>query len=793
MKKNILTLFTILAFHSFLLGQNALYVNLNATGADDGSSWFDAYNNLQDAIDEADSGDSIYVAAGTYNPTKQPGAGSNQRDQTFLLKSGVRIFGGFSGNEPSANHRNMDSSAIHGTNRTILSGDIGVAGDSSDNAIHVAICINCSNGTILDGFTIEKGYANLTGNNLISAVMVPRDAGGGIALNNSDLMIHNCIISNNLAKKSGAGISNVNGSDGMIEDSWFISNKLWGSDPQADGGGGIHIHNSSPTIKNTKFMYNAIYDVQGGGAVRNEMNSTPTFENVDFLLNYTDNGDGGAGMYCASGSDAILKNVRFTKNTTTNQGAGMYNDNSKPHIEDSRFYQNHADGGGGAMESDGSSDFTMENVEIIENSTDDNGGGIQLWKSSPTLNNVRFIDNAAVNDGGGLFNYNDCSPVVSNTLFDGNRAGRNGGGMYNRRNCNPVITNVLIINNRAGSYGGGTYTVESNGSPCSPITTNATAVNNYADSSGGAGLDDGNGNSKLRNSIVMGNYSPNGADEIDAPPTSAATALFTSIIGDEYYVDGLTPPVIVTGPMFVDSAGGDYRLHAASYAVDRGDSTYFDPNNTPDISSVELDLQSVIRVMGQNIDLGAYEVCADTVNPSITIDASANMVLINFPVTFTAAVTNGGPNATVEWYVNGEPTGVAGLVWNTTAGMEYQINDTITAVLTTDACRDPQSALSNEEVIIMDIGIDEADNRYSLKVFPNPNNGRFYLSGDWSEGASYSASIINLNGKRLLDIQWPAGNKDIAVEMAVGIDPGMYFVQVLENGSPISTLRIIKN
>src|ERR1700741_5059972 len=76
------------------------YVDKNASGLNDGSSWTNAYTNLNTALTNTFSGQ-MWVAAAIYYPGN-PG----QNNNTFLLKSGVEIYGGFNGTETLLNQRN---------------------------------------------------------------------------------------------------------------------------------------------------------------------------------------------------------------------------------------------------------------------------------------------------------------------------------------------------------------------------------------------------------------------------------------------------------------------------------------------------------------------------------------------------------------------------------------------------------------------------------------------------------------------------------------------------------------
>ena len=112
------------------------------------------FNDLQQALVAASSGHEIWVAAGTYKPTS-----NNDPAISFVMRDNIAIYGGFKGTETSLSQRNPVSS------QTILSGDIGTPGNTSDNTYHVIRNDNNNIGysAILDGFIITAGVSGLTG------------------------------------------------------------------------------------------------------------------------------------------------------------------------------------------------------------------------------------------------------------------------------------------------------------------------------------------------------------------------------------------------------------------------------------------------------------------------------------------------------------------------------------------------------------------------------------------------------------------------------------------------------
>jgi Immunoglobulin I-set domain/PKD-like domain len=177
-----------------IAGASTIFVRSSASGANNGTSWTDAYTSLQTALTAAVATDEIWVAAGTYKPTA-----TTDRNFSFALKNGVGIYGGFAGTETMRSQRNPAA------NVTILSGDIGTVGVATDNSYHVVTSDSTVTASgILDGFTLTAGRADGAGD--------PTDRGGGAYINQGSPAFVGCTFSNNYAGNRGAGVRVAAGS-----------------------------------------------------------------------------------------------------------------------------------------------------------------------------------------------------------------------------------------------------------------------------------------------------------------------------------------------------------------------------------------------------------------------------------------------------------------------------------------------------------------------------------------------------------------------------------------------------
>ena len=140
-----------------------LHVDALAAGSNDGSSWADAFTDLQTALATSISGDEIWVASGTYAPAGPDG----DRAATFQLVSGVGVYGGFSATEAVRDRRNpaayvtVLSSDLNANDHAVsTAADLANELTRSDNSFHVTTGTGADETAVLDGFVITAGYAN---------------------------------------------------------------------------------------------------------------------------------------------------------------------------------------------------------------------------------------------------------------------------------------------------------------------------------------------------------------------------------------------------------------------------------------------------------------------------------------------------------------------------------------------------------------------------------------------------------------------------------------------------------
>ena len=480
-----------------------LYVDAEASGNMDGSSWANAYQDLSIALESIHPFTEIWVKKGTYKP-------GNFRSDFFLLPPNVSIFGGFDGTETE---RSQKKPAV---NETILSGDIGITGDGSDNSFHIVVP---SAGSHLEGFTIQDG--NATENFSDS-----RGKGAGLHAKGVTFSISECIFKNNRARQNGGAIygeySIINTTSCTFSDNKggaiFLSycelddvNSSFQNNSADSSGGAIDSQNSNLSLTGTSFYNNQVLSTNGGGAIYlydGELNLTQcvfslnlaplnggaiyaqyaevnssqclfssnqntsnngggaitlkfcTMIDSNSTLSYNSSASNGGALY-ASDSNLTLTKSHFSNNTSSYSGGGLYAARSKVSTSGNYYSQNSADSyGGGVFINNSTWNETL--AQYSENNSSYNGGGLCLEDSNGSIIDSNFTSNLNLSyNGGGGLSLENSSPQIEGCKFLTNSTiSKYGGAIYMSSGSSPAIYNCSFIQNKAvgtGGYGGALY------------------------------------------------------------------------------------------------------------------------------------------------------------------------------------------------------------------------------------------------------------------------------------------------------------------------------------------------
>ncbi|MFC2122570.1 right-handed parallel beta-helix repeat-containing protein [Bacteroidota bacterium] len=288
------------------------------------------YATIQEAINAAAPGDTINVAAGTY-----------QENLTWYSKHLVIQGAG-------ADVTTIDGG---GSNRVI-----------STNGL--------STSAKLEGFTITNGGGY---------------DGGAMYNNHSSPTITNCIFSNNTVSSRGGAMYNVQSSP-------IVTNCIFSNNRSENAAGAMFNYQSSPTVTNCTFNENSARS--SGGAMNNEYQCSPTVTNCTFSNNRVDSGGYGGAMFNVESTPAVTScifsgnsarygggmynhgcpsslrviNCIFSGNSAS-YGGGMYNRwKSYTRVINCTFTGNYASSQGGAMYSVSYAEPKVYNSILWDNS-----------------------------------------------------------------------------------------------------------------------------------------------------------------------------------------------------------------------------------------------------------------------------------------------------------------------------------------------------------------------------------------------------------------------------------------
>jgi len=557
-----------------------IYVDDDATGANDGSSWENAFLRLQKALGVAGAGDEIRVAQGLYTPdqgapqpqgpqgrTRSPGSigltsAADEQYTAFPLMSGVSLRGGFAGlGALDPNARDVERY------ETILSGD--VKGNDkqgwgpwyplsrlfqSDNSLHVVTSTGTDSTAVLDGFTITAATDS------------------GMSNDNGSPSIMDCAFRRN-AGQSGGGLKSDGGHPSLSRCA-FEENFSW------TDGGAISVRNGVLTLAECRFLSNAAVNT-GGGIHSRECGLSLT--DCLFEQNAADAG-GGVSHYR---STLDLTGCSFEGNLARRGGAVFMTDFQSAAMRKCSFKANWAEDAGGA---------------VYEQSTP------LVLDSSATLDSCTFAGNTGTR-AGALYLSGAYLPrqtvAIGNCIFTGNRADTTGGAIYGN-SLLVSLANCTFAGNWAASWA----TLDWKGSRWLPGDEPAVILANCIvwDSEqsifrtflrwDGQLVDSGEVITIMHSDVQGGWF---GEGNIDADPCFAAPG---------YWVDATSPRTIVpasyANAVWVD---GDYHLKSQAGRWDpAGEGWVLDDVTSPciDAGDPNTPVADEPEPNGGRINMGAY-------------------------------------------------------------------------------------------------------------------------------------------------------------------------------------------
>ncbi len=382
-----------------------LYAAPESQASADCSDWDNACT-LQTALSNAVNGDEIWVRMGVHYP------GTNRVD-TFTLKSGVRVYGGFAGTETSLEQRSWV------TNVTVLSGDVDqddlntdgnfIAEVSSDivgsNAYHVVTGSGADNSALLDGFIITAGQAISDDFNYYN--------GGGMYTWPGSPTLNNITFCGNTAAQAGGGMYNQDASP-------QLTNIVFSGNSAMDGGGMLN-YNSHPLVTDVTFSGNTA--TNNGGGMHNNWYSAPVLVRVLFDGNHaTQNGGGLANA--GSNLEPVLQDVIFNNNTAGAGGGGVYNtpgNTTQMGVYTNVIFRGNSAVEGGGMKNESITGPVLTNGLFIDN-TATYGGAIYDYRSTVEFIHVTFANNTASIQGGAIYSYWERGLILKNAILWANNA-----------------------------------------------------------------------------------------------------------------------------------------------------------------------------------------------------------------------------------------------------------------------------------------------------------------------------------------------------------------------------------
>jgi len=320
------------------------------------------------------------------------------------------------------------------------------------NADH-GIVYDCSGGYFENIWVFGNGNTNVEGGGMRAFGNTP----------NAPLQITASTIENNTGDEGGGLF--LEALPGGCFVSFTSTSNVWRNNSATDGaGGGIYVESDPADSVSANFLFDTFDTNSATGAGGGIYVAKTAVAMTDCTLtNNTANQGGGAAVVADGVSGANLNLIRtvIQSNNAGDSGGGVYADAAFFTAIDSQLLDNQAlAGGGGGF--DGVTtlvgfnppNWLLTTSTVQGNSAATDGGGIRASDGNLTVNDSTVHDNnATAGSGGGVASLAGSFTVFAGSTISDNDAGDDGGGVYIPSGGNFVNTDVT--GNTALDFGGG--------------------------------------------------------------------------------------------------------------------------------------------------------------------------------------------------------------------------------------------------------------------------------------------------------------------------------------------------
>jgi predicted outer membrane repeat protein len=429
--------------------------------------------------------------------TADAGKASNQYTISFAVNGTIDL------QNPLPDLNN--SIAVQGPGESNLTIEPG-AGVSFASAI---ITVDAGQTASLSGLTIANGTAGgifnegtltvancaVVDNTILADVAPAFGSGGGIYSNGGTLTVSGCTISGNSATLHGGGIFTTAGTT-------TVSASTVSGNSAGDSGGGIESDQGTLTVSGSTTVSGNSAGFFGGGIF---FGGTLTLSNS--TLSGNSSGDWGGGIFAAGA--ATITDSTLSGNNSAPQGGGIFNDFGAMTVSGSTITGNSASFQGGGIWNGAS--LTLSGSNLTSNSAP-YGGGVYNLVATLTVDNGSTINGNSATYGGGIFNeaffqgtFFASSVTVRDSVLTGNTA-TDGAAIYNDASATLEVQKSTFSRNTASDSGGAIYNLGK------ATVQGSTLSSNTAGTVGGGIFNGASGTLAVKDSTVLNNTAPSGAD-----------------------------------------------------------------------------------------------------------------------------------------------------------------------------------------------------------------------------------------------------------------------------------------